>query len=960
MNDLLSPEYNFAEPWLGEPDDGAERGDTRVTLPPDLLAELLWQSAFQQLEPLRRGDERAWDVCRQQLVRLGRLEERTGVAVPEQRLTTLRAACDLHDPSRAEGRRSVAARTWVVPLRRTADALGEGEERLHALLLLAELQADVAPDEATRILCEAEHEAIGRRGGTLSRLSIGRRLAEHLFRTGDVEGASREIERLRTLVRRKSRDDARLQLQQARIWLHGGQPGRARTWALAAAELADGNLRATAWLIAARTCLEDRDPEAALRSAADLGHWPRVSVRAPGLERWLPAELASLRAEAQGMRERIGAVFDELDMADQFSTPTSGSSLRRLLSTRLAVELRVKRDLKQAETTLERVSTALIGGTDFTSLTLRLQFVEWLQLRGDGEAAANAVRAIADDLQRDGAPPGHHVRVALEGLVLCDEDTERHLNVLVRKLAQVRPFAARVAMLGELHRVPPLPDGAGRELQALVGEPADGHAAALRLVEVARVCGRRGEAIEALEKIHGGGPLVDADWIRAAARLGLPGKMLDRALGLATRLEKREPGLASASALAIAGAVLDGSDRSRHFAVEQALSLADRALEPEARNSGAGARLAELRERLLPGTTQGALGRYERLGDVRGAERVRSPQPAPSHEVVLSTKGLPGRLRKLLDESRTEASFRIAERLDTDWRELGEELRQYLERVSGRQGGPDLRVVVDDLTAHAMPWELALAAADGWPLSLVRTRRTVTERPRSEGPQTTPCAVVIAPATMLEDLAGRGSMDWTDLALRAYEDAGLPSVEVRPSTEYLELPRRDRPTVVHVRAPIVLEHGGPALDLGGGSTERALHASEAGLRAMHAPSFARVLRASLGKAGPVVVVLDPPTPRSGFEVANQICLLNVFAGALFDSDLVDAVLCLGVTTDLRVAAYETLPELLRSGGPLGRSVSELRGFLAHEGGDELTALTAAAIACFAADPELRLSRTGRE
>ena len=956
LKDLLSAEYVFAEPWLGEPDDGAEPGDTRVTLPPELVGELLWQTAFEQLEPLRRGDEKAWNVCREQLLRLERLRERTGVTLARSRIVPLQAMCDFYDPSHAGGSTSAAARGWVVPLREAADELGEGDERLQALLLLAELLADVDPDEATRILRDAEDEAIAVRGGALSKLAFGRRLAEHRFRSGDVEGATREIDRLRKTVRRQSNDDARLQVQQARIWLYGGQPERARKWALAAAEVAEGNLRATALLTAARASLEERDPEAALRTAASIGDWPRVTVRAPGLEGWLPAELASVRAEAHAVRERIGAVFDELDLADRSSVPTAGMSLRRLLGLRLIVELRIKRDLRQASTTLERASSALIGASDFTSLALRLHRVEWLQLRGEPEAAADELRQIAESLERDGAPPGHHVRVALEGLALGGEQAERHVGPLIRHLARIGPCAARLAMLTELRRVAPLPQQAGRQLSALIDEVPEGRAAALRLAEVARVCEGRQAAADLLEQIRGGGPVVDADWIRAAARVGFSGVLLERSLGLADRLEEREPGLAAACALAIAGAVLDGTDRSRRFQAERALSLAARCMEPEARQSGPGARLAELRERLHPGTVQGARELYERLGDVAGLERVSSPGGRDTGDVLIATAALPRRLRKLLDESRTEASYRLAERLDTSWRELGEELRAHLERLSGgRHSGPDLRVIIDDLAAQAMPWELALVGTEGWPRSLVRVRADVAAQ-RDDGPSpAVPVAIVVAPAATYEDLTLRGSQDWTGIVRRAYMACGMRTTDARPSAEYFQLPNVDAPAVVHVRAPIVVESGAPALDLAGDSTDRALHRKGAGSRAIHAPSFARALRASLEKARPLIVVLDPPAPRSGFEIANQICLRNVFAGALFDSGVADAVVGFGVPERVRQLGYGLLASALMSGEPLPLRFTQVRDLLHHAPDDDASALSAAALALFAADPGLRLS-----
>lgn len=139
-----------------------------------------------------------------------------------------------------------------------------------------------------------------------------------------------------------------------------------------------------------------------------------------------------------------------------------------------------------------------------------------------------------------------------------------------------------------------------------------------------------------------------------------------------------------------------------------------------------------------------------------------------------------------------------------------------------------------------------------------------------------------------------------------------------PTLDELVL-RLDAPTVplIHVSAAFVESRGMAMLDLAG-EWEHASSAATSGSMRIAPTGLARVLSGSRA-----IVVLDPPAPRSSFEVALQLMLRNAFAGDVFAHGA-RAVLGLGLA---RHAAQERLHEdvvgPLAASRPLGDIVGEV-------------------------------------
>ena len=566
VDDLLSAEYAVLA-LLGEVDDDAVPGDTRPPIPADLAVELVHLDALLQLEPIRRGADGAWEACRLALVRLDTLRDRARASIDDERMVAIRAAVDLYAPETPDGHRATVRAAWSSRLRAATPAIDDPGERMHALLLRADLVSTADADEATRCLREALVIVETHNAFVVTRLAVVHRLAEHLFRAGDLVAAFREIEHARKWIRRRSRDEERLALQETKLMTHAGRGAEVIERADRAAALSTlggtprdelTRLQMRSMLATGRAALASRQPWRAIDALLALGPTAELAVARKEFADWLPADVGALRTSAFAAAGDAGLALAELDAADEWALRSAGNApARRLLATRLEVELRVLRDFRRAEVTLQRVESLASGGEDYPALLLALAKVEWLAARGDATDARDELGVVLERLRRDGAPPGQHVRARLEGLALGDPETvELHVAALTEALGAIRPKTARLASLRELARADRLPAEAPATaaLRRLAGATVlrgsrdtlrhslDRHVAAIVASDVERVAAGDRAAVEVLpSRIPDREWRLAADWVEAAARAGLAGGSEQRAMTLCRRLAKHNP-----------------------------------------------------------------------------------------------------------------------------------------------------------------------------------------------------------------------------------------------------------------------------------------------------------------------------------------------------------------------------------------------------------------------------------
>jgi AAA ATPase domain len=983
IDHLLSREYAVAAQF-GEPDDDAGPGDTRPAPPEDLLAELLLLAARVELPELRDGQEQAWDRCRRAVVRLDHLQH-----MREARLVPVRAALRLYQPRRERRHRSVVTAEWRDTLREAIESIDAPDERVEALTLLAELVGGDDPagaeDALSRALAIASAPA-GRRqrlGYVLTgpaRRRLRQATAETVFQSGDVR---RGLQMVRQFARGESRDVAAFAVQEARFLLAAGQPAGAARAAADAATVGRGTVRNRALALRARALLEALQPNDALEacaSAPDLAEMTAAGDRASAEA--LAVSFAAVSAAANALKGQVTAALTTLDRAERLDAARAGAPARRLAAARLQIELRAVGDFRAASGTLDRVWPLVVNADDYDALLVRLYRVEW-QAEGLGERgiAAAELRLLIADLVADGAPRSHRVRAAIAGLALGDPEAD-HLEALVRELELVQPPAARLGMLRELRRVARIGDGAaGERLRDLTGStPADGtpevpdpgDARLLRLtaVEVERAVAGNHPAADVLRSVRGGGLWVDAEWIEAAARIGLEGGTADRAHGLLRRLATSEPGRAAAAALAVAGARL-GRQASPDYGALDALAIAEGALAGQEGPSRQFALLAELRGRQAGDLADAnrAASLYDRLGDRPGVARIEAiahgrEERSQPYELLIPIGASP----PYVTSDPGSTAWQLAELFAQDWRRLAASLAEQLKMLAHQQDVPllhePLRLVLHDHRLHVVPWELALAAERPPAGSLVRAQplHRAEEWLRevfgafADAPSRTPLEAVLdwwraelfLPRALVVD-----ALDLpVDDATAAYADAGIDAMHVQLwDVEELARYAKEPINVLHLRATLSEARGGAGLDLtmnrGPAVPAKELRRIVAGMR-------------TLGAAP--LIVLDPPDPPDPVEATRQLCLRNTFAGELFELGLTSSVIAAGLLPGpLRRESQRALADVLALGMGIGEATATMRArTVSAAERDDRSLMAAWAIAAFTVHPDLPAPFMGRD
>ena len=1019
VEDLLDGRYYAVGELFGEPDDEAGPADTRAQPPPVLVAELLHVAGLLRLDAALRGDARAREAMALAVVRLDQVQRATGEVVADERIVLLRAALDLSVPGDAAENRDAARARWERRLRAAITRLDDPYESTQTTMLLADLVAPRSPSEAETLIRQGIAIARTQPILTLNRMPFQRRLVEQLIRRGDFDAAAHELRQARHPVAPQSMEAVRLALQDVRISSYAGRHARAARLAREAARSAQGQAHARMVLWAARAAVAARDPAQAMEHLLQLAAPKRRGADDDG---WIWVELTATTAAAWAALGQFAPALDTLDTALDGAESRWPGAVRRLLSVQLDFELRVLRDLKRAELTVERSRALAAGAEDFSGVVLRLQRAEWLAARGEPGAARSALGEEIERLERLGGPRGHHVRAALEGLAIDAPDhTEWHLERLVAHLEATRPATARLAQLRELVRAAPVRQesrAAGRlrrlAVQALSGkslsditEAGDRTLMQLAAAEVARIARGDSEAAHVLEGIPSTTPVLDADWVEAAARTGLAGRTDMLAGDRLERIVASEPDLAGRPALAVARARL-ARPSSRGFEIRAALALARKAIAGKpAVVWGAAAELAELEAIYAARVGDGAAERqraeairlYTRLGDAPAIQRTSAggePGDLSGRDVRVRSARLPPAALTLLDRDPGEAvPWALVEHAADDWPRLAALMRDSLLALIGPGGfagrGEHVRLVATDPAVQALPWELALAAPGDAPSSLSRGLGFQEEGPllerllaaegwvgpgaasvealverwgeqRRAGPGVGPRACVVSPAQEYEDAAFRGSVDWVMEAGRAYASAGFYAerLELAEPGEIAKLSGDDPTALVHISAGFA-DAGGAGIDLAGAGVSRALGLKAGRAGAMHAQAFARL--PLFAKDPRPVLVLEVPPAGNELELGVQLCLRNEFASAIFDLRACDTIFCAGLLDGAaRGEWYRVLATALGAG--LGAAAAfdatreHMRGFV-RESGRAQQQLAAASFALLATHPGVPAPYTPR-
>ena len=520
LDDLLSHEYAVAG-LFGDTDDESGPGDTRPSPTPAIVAELAMRSAWHTLTNRHTEDQAVWNRLQQTATRLQRLQSHPTAAVSSPLLVPVQAAVDMYRPFPPPGHRRQTIERWARPLRTAIHDLKGRRERIYSLVLLGALlgRSDALGAEQAfrRALTLTREETSRTNSGAVRRVSeteVLEALADHLLDEGDVVSGQEELRRAARRARGGSDESAHLRLREARFLLLAGQPNAAAARAATYTTLPDVGLDAS--VVCARALVAARRPA----EAVELCDEALVRAEAhPALETAQTAaiDLAAVAALAHAARGEPDRALDVLERGEGAVASRAGAAARRLLAARLHVELRVQGNYNEAASTLQRSTSLVEGGRDNAALALRLYRVEWLAgTDTNPNTAVTALSELTHDLAREWAPRAHHIRAAIEALVLGHGGMSLH--ALTGELQHVRPAGARLALLSELTRVAALPERDGHaELRALaleafeprqlasVPDADDRHLMLLIGAEVERLTADSAAAAHMLGQISGGG-----------------------------------------------------------------------------------------------------------------------------------------------------------------------------------------------------------------------------------------------------------------------------------------------------------------------------------------------------------------------------------------------------------------------------------------------------------------------
>ena len=936
-----------------------------ILLPRQVVAEARVERALANLRqataPGAARDSRLWDLAREDVELASSVLTADGA-----RLAACRAALLVRDGAPEQALAVVAAQ--LAGDVRPADELILHVRRGDALALTGAGQADAQYLAAI---------ALGPRAGLreVDVATLHWKRAKALDERDDLDAAREACQQGLAVAPDGTAALAALLVLRGRLDLRVGRPSAAST----EVPLPRGDrLRHEANLLLASAALAYWDPDRALHLADE-------AVAAARERRAENAEAGIELAEAREIRARVRAALDDargaqvdLEAAALVWDTIASHGACRCFAEIAKLQLRRVGDLQRADAALVRAES-LIAERAITDLgDVRLRRAEYLAWGGIG-IPQKLVTRVVEELRAANAPPGVCARAALEGLCLPGHEPVGALLIaLNRALEEVQPAGARLAMLEDLDRCPPLsgldPSElrrlrellAGPELRRQVDRyPArDRRVALVRLADVARITGDYAESRRLLVAAHAlrfdapETPFVRLQLARAAVRaghteliefIGVP------ELGVASTAGQR-PGLAAPSLIDTANKLLD-DDRMRYLAKGvlryAALWSALRLLKHP--------RVVEIAtdlQRLIHRRSPETAPVHGPLGPLPEALRPAVRTDHPTLDIFLRVDGNELVVRALVPGVRSAREGRIGgdddpvvaavvraiarpgtldpqlAELFTDRAMVGPRLANAL-LCGGRSGDflgdepVDIRLWTEGAPLAMVPWELA--AADGGNTLLTtdpRVRhlyRGFLDAEEEPAPARTgqPTVLIIRPS--VRDRRNAPGMITTTLVPIAgqYTAAGMrvltaDSVEL---TSLVDLVAKQPPDIVHIAAGFVEAGGGAAVDISSGVAGQ-VRLPGIDHHRLTATGFASAMAETGARP---VIVLDPPAVSHVSVQAAQLLLRNAFAAEVAAIAVIPAVIATGlVRFSSQDALYRRLPRALAAGHPVAAVVDEIR------------------------------------
>ncbi len=752
-----------------------------------------------------------------------------------------------------------------------------------------------------------------------------------------------------------------------------------------------------------------RDEANLLLASAELARWDpdralliaTAAVAEARSRRTEPAEAGIQLAGTREIRARARAALgDKRGAQEDFEAAAlvwdsiASDGARRCFAEIAKLQMRRAGDLQLAAAALERAETVTAERAVRDLGAVRLRRAEYLA-RGGIEDPEALVTGVIKELAEVNAPPGMRARAALEGLCLPGRGpAPAFLVTLNRALEEIQPAGARLAMLEDLERCPPLTGldhGELMRLRELLAEPElrrqvdryperDRRVALVRLADVARITGDLAESWRLVETAHAlpsdppETPFARRELARAAARAGHT--ELAEALGV--------PGLDERSGLAPPYPIktteeLIGNDRIR----DVAKGVATVAVVWSAWRLLKSRRVQQLLLRRAPEPQSARELPAAHPGPQRPAVRTEHPTldivlKVDGGELVVRawppTSGSPREARISGDTPVVAAVLRAAARpgpLDPQLVQLftkraiaAPELADVL--LLGQRSGDflgnkpaDLRLWPKGAALAMVPWELA--AGDGENTLLARDPRVrylyrgLVDADEELAPpgRGQPTVLVIRP--QVRDRRNAPGMIKTTLVPieGQYAAAGM-RVSITESvdlTSLTALVAERPPDVVHIAAGFVDAGGGAAVDISSGVAGE-VRLSGIDQNRLTATGLASAL-AVAARARPVIV-LDPPAVSHVNVQAAQLLLRNAFAAEVAAITAVPAVIATGlVRFGCQDALYRRFPRELAAGHPVAAVTAGIRA-LANDTPGNADAFGFSPTALFATRPQHRI------
>ncbi len=726
-------------------------------------------------------------------------------------------------------------------------------------------------------------------------------------------------------------------------------------------------LRHEANLLLASAELARWDPDRALQiatAAVDEARSRRTDTAEAGIQL---AETREIRAQAHAALGHKHRAQEDFEAAALVWDSIASDGARRCFAEIAKFQMRVD-DLQLADAALERAETVTAERAARDLGAVRLRRAEYLARGGIGDPEA-LVTDVIKELAEVNAPPGMRARAALEGLCLPGRGpAAAFLVALNRALEEIQPAGARLAMLEDLERCPPLTGldhGELTRLRELLAEPdlrrqvdrypeRDRRVALVRLADVARITGDPAESGRLLETARALPPFVRRQLGRAAARA--EHTELAEALGVPGPDERSE--LAPPSPIKTTEELI-GNDRIRDVAkgvtTVAAVWFAWRVLKnPRVQRAllrqAPGSQPARELPAAHPASHRPAVRTEHPTLDivlkVDGDElvvRAWAPASGLPHEAriggdtpvvaaVLRAAARPGPLDPKLVELFTQRAVAAPELADVLL--LGQRSGDFLGTESA-----DLRLWPKGPALAMVPWELA--AVDGENTLLARDPRVrylyrgcpdAEEEPILREPGQ-PTVLIIRPQVR-DRRDAPGMIKTTLVPIEAqYAAAGMrvSIIESVDLTSLADLVAEHPPGVVHIAAGFVDAGGGAAVDISSGVAGQ-VRLSGIDQNRLTATGLASAL-AVAARARPVIV-LDPPAVSHVNVQAAQLLLRNAFAAEVAAIAAVPAVIATGlVRFGCQDALYRGFPRELAAGHPVAAVTAGIRALADDMPGD---------------------------